>query len=142
MKYLVYLFSGFFLFACTSANVNKSNKSEVSITSLEWRLASVGSENGLLTTENVKTQSTLKVETDGKVYGQGGCNRFSGEAKITGSKIKFDKIVSTKMACLNMSIETAFLKALNEADSYVIEAGNLKLKKGNEVLATLSTFKS
>jgi heat shock protein HslJ len=142
MKYLICLFSGFFLFACTSANVNKSDKSEVNITSLEWRLVSVTSDSGLLTTENAKIHSTLKVESDGKIHGQGGCNRFSGEAKIEGSKIKFDRVVSTKMACLNMSIETAFLKALNETVSYVIEAGDLKLKKGNEVLATFTPFRS
>jgi heat shock protein HslJ len=141
MKYLVYLFSGFFLFACASANVNKSDTLGVNITSLEWRLVSVASENGLLTTENAKNHSTLKVEPNGKIHGQGGCNRFTGEAKIEGSKITFDKVVSTQMACLNMSIETAFLKALNDTGSYVIEAGDLKLKKGDEVLATFSPFK-
>jgi len=141
MKYLLCFFSGFFLFACTTANVNKSNKSEVNITSLEWRLVSIASGNGLLTTENAKANSTLKVESDGKIHGQGGCNRFSGEAKIDGAKIKFEKVVSTKMACLDATIETAFFKALNDADSFVVESGDLKLKKGNDVIATFSSFR-
>lgn len=141
MKYLICFFSGFFLFACTTANVNKSNKSEVNITSLEWRLVSVMSGSALLGAGNADVNSTLKVESDGRVHGNGGCNRFSGEAKIDGAKIKFEKVVATRMACLDSTIETALFKALNEVDSFVIESGDLMLKKGDDVIATFSSFR-
>jgi heat shock protein HslJ len=144
MKYLIYFFLGFTVFAtsCITTNISSKNvdaKSDnhsetIEITSKEWRLVSVDS----LTTENVKRQTTLKIETDGKVHGQGGCNNFSGVAIINGANIKFDKLVTTLSACLDMKIETTFLKALEETDSYIIESKLLKLKKGNTVIATLT----
>jgi heat shock protein HslJ len=120
--------------ACTAT---KSGDKSV-VTASEWKLVSVVSANGLLTTENVQKQSTLKIETGGKIHGQGGCNTFSGVSTINGTSIKFDKIAVTQMACFDMKIETAFLDALKNADSFVIESGNLKLKKGDEVIATFS----
>jgi heat shock protein HslJ len=114
------------------------SKSE--ITSSEWKLVSVVSGDDLLTTENVKKQSTLKIESGGAVHGQGGCNTFSGEAVIDGATIKFGKLAVTQMACLDMKIETAFLDALKGSNSFVIESGNLKLKKDGKVIATFAKF--
>jgi heat shock protein HslJ len=44
------------------------------------------------------------------------------------------------MACLDMKIETAFLDALKNSDSFVVESGNLKLKKDGKVIATFAKF--
>jgi heat shock protein HslJ len=131
--------------ACTATKVGDKNadakSNDKSVTASEWRLVSVVSANGLLTTENVQKQSTFKIETDGKVHGHGGCNTFSGVSAINGTSIKFDKLAVTQMACFDMKIETAFLDALRDADSFIIESGNLKLKKGDKVIATFSTFR-
>jgi heat shock protein HslJ len=136
MKYLICVFCGFAMFvACTAT---KTGDKTANINAKEWRLVSVVSENGLLTTGNVKKQTTLKIENDGKAAGQGGCNAFSGIAIINGTNIKFDKLVTTQMACFDMKIETAFFEALNNTDSYVLESENLKLKKGNTVIATFT----
>ncbi|MDR1897931.1 MAG: META domain-containing protein [Prevotellaceae bacterium] len=141
MKCLIYSFLGFLIFqACSTANP-AANKSETDITSLEWRLVSINSENGLLTTDKAKNPSTLKLSGDGTVHGQGGCNNFNGVAKISKNNIKFGNIAITNKACLDMTIESAYMKILSEVDSYSIESGDLKLKKGNTVLATFSTFR-
>ncbi|MDR2383715.1 MAG: META domain-containing protein [Prevotellaceae bacterium] len=134
MRYLIWIFCGFAMFVACGGG-----KSEV--TSSEWRLVSVVAGDDLLTTENLKKQSTLKIETDGAVHGQGGCNSFSGLAVISGATIKFDKLVVTQMACLDMKIETAFLDALKDSDSFAVESGNLKLKKDGKVIATFSAIK-
>ncbi|MDR0726313.1 MAG: META domain-containing protein [Prevotellaceae bacterium] len=133
MRYLICIFCGFALFVACGGG-----KSE--ITSSEWKLVSVVSGNDLLTTENVKKQSTLKIEANGSVHGQGGCNTFLGVAVISGTTIQFDKIVVTQMACFDMKIETAFLDALKDSNSFVVESGNLKLKKDGKVIATFSAI--
>lgn len=128
--------------ACTTAKVGEknagSNLNVSTITSIDWKLVSVISGNDLLSAENAKKQTTLKIEAESKVHGQGGCNTFSGEATIKGTTIKFDKLVVTQMACFDMKIETAFLDALRNTDSFVVESGNLKLKKDGKVIATFS----
>jgi heat shock protein HslJ len=134
--------------ACTSAKVGNTDaggsdaKPEpVGITSLEWRLVSVVSETGTLNAEKAAKHTTMKIEADGKVYGNGGCNTYSGTATVSGTGIKFDKILVTQMACFDMKIETAFFAALENADSFTVESGDLKLKKGDMLLATFSTFR-
>jgi heat shock protein HslJ len=149
-KYLMSVVCIFAMFAActttkvgdTSADAKSKTKPETSgITTLEWRLVSVVAGNGLLTTENVQKQSTLKIEADGRVHGHAGCNSFSGESTINGTTIEFDELMVTQMACLDMKIETAFLDALKNSDSFVIESGELKLKRNGEVIATFSTFR-
>jgi heat shock protein HslJ len=130
--------------ACTSAkNAGQydSRSGATEISSLEWRLVSVVSETGLLTTEKAVKHTTMKIEADGKVHGNGGCNTYSGISTVKGTGIKFDKIAVTQMACFDMKIETAFFAALEKTDSFVLESGDLKLKKGDSVLATFSTFR-
>jgi heat shock protein HslJ len=132
MKYLIIVFLGCTMFVgCQSTN----------IVSKEWKLVSVVSADSLLTVGNANKPSTLKIEADNKVSGQGGCNSFAGEVIIDGTKIKFDKVVATQMACLDMTVESAFFAALNNADSYIVESGNLKLKKGDLVIATFTESK-
>jgi heat shock protein HslJ len=125
--------------ACTVSKVKSVSQS--GITDIEWTLVATVSGNDLLTTENVKKQTTLKIETGGKVYGNGGCNDYSGVSTVSGQNIKFDKLVVTQKACFDVKIETAFFDALRDADSFAVESGNLKLKKGDKVVATFSTLK-
>jgi putative lipoprotein len=129
------------LMACTSIKNAGGNSEIVRITSVEWRLVSVISETGILNAENAGKHTVMKIEADGKVHGDGGCNLFAGISIIKGANIKFDKILATQKACFDMKIETAFFAVLGDVDSFVIESGDLKLKKGDNVLATFSTLR-
>jgi heat shock protein HslJ len=129
------------LVACTSTKNVGNNSEPAGIASVEWRLVSVVSETGILTVENAVKHAVMKIEADGKVHGDGGCNLFSGISVIKGTNIKFDKILVTQKACFDMKIETAFFAVLGDADSFAVESGDLKLKKGDAVLATFSTFR-
>lgn len=62
---------------------------------------------------------TIEFLPDGKVAGSGGCNRYSGSTKVTGSQISFMPMASTMMACPPslMDQETRFYSALAKADS-------------------------
>lgn len=49
-----------------------------------------------------------------KMYGFGGCNRLNGTVKLEKDSLKIRKIASTKMACPNMEMESAFLPAISD----------------------------
>ena len=54
--------------------------------------------------------------TDGRVMGHGGCNNFMGSFTMEWKTIRFGDLASTMMACPDMSVETAFLKAISGRD--------------------------
>jgi copper homeostasis protein (lipoprotein) len=65
-----------------------------------------------------------------RVTGHGGCNSFSGTCVLPGeNKIRFSKLLSTRMACANLDIENAYFKALESAEYYSLEGDTLSLKK-------------
>ena len=66
---------------------------------------------------------------NGNITGPSGCNQLNASYEQTGASIKFSKATSTKMWCAFpegvMQQESLFLKLLQEAKSYSIEAGRL-----------------
>ena len=72
---------------------------------------------------------------DKKMAGNAGCNRISGgyllEKKNT---IKFQEVISTKMACQDMPFETTFLSLLNEVNKFEQQGSILTLKDDRKVL--------
>lgn len=53
-----------------------------------------------------------------RIAGSGGCNRFVGNYRLVGNRLKLGPIVSTKMACTEgkiMAEETKFFQALETA---------------------------
>ena len=61
--------------------------------------------------------------------GSGGCNRFSGSARIEGDTISFGDLASTMMACAEaaMNQEQKFHAALGAARTFSIDAAQQKL---------------
>lgn len=74
-------------------------------------------------------QTTLEIAADGAVTGSGGCNRFSGSARIAGDTIGFGDLASTMMACTEaaMNQEQKFHAALGAARTFSIDAARRKL---------------
>ena len=87
-------------------------------------------------TDGVK--QTITFDSEGKVYGDSGCNRFTGGYTISGDRIKIGPLASTMMYCEGkMDAEAAFLKKLQASTSFHAtdmaltlkgKAGTLKLK--------------
>jgi heat shock protein HslJ len=74
-----------------------------------------------------------------RVIGHGGCNSFNGNCILSdGNKIRFSKLLSTKMACSNLDIENEFFKVLESADNYSLTGDTLSLNKSE--LAALAKF--
>ena len=72
-------------------------------------------------------QSTLRFETDERVAGMAGCNRYFGSVTLDGSAISFGPLGATRMACPTaiMDQEDRFLKALANAKRFETKDGLL-----------------
>ncbi|MDR2465890.1 MAG: META domain-containing protein [Prevotellaceae bacterium] len=111
------------------------------LTSWEWKLNSLLIENMMTNIHDVKKNSTVKIDSDLQFFGSGGCNRFFGQAKIrSNNRIRMEVLGISQMICNDMNIETAYLDVLARVDSYAIDAGSLKLKQGNTVLAVFEVL--
>lgn len=62
-----------------------------------------------------------------RVTGSGGCNRITGRYESGDGGLRFGPLISTKMACVSMETETAFLRALGETRSYRVRGRTLDL---------------
>ncbi len=100
-----------------------------------WGLTGIGG-NALTVEDLKKGMPTLDLQiTTKKVYGFGGCNRFTGNILITDKTIAFDKMATTMRACPDLKVENRFLKILSNATfEYRIEGLKLYLGKGKEQL--------
>jgi heat shock protein HslJ len=71
------------------------------------------------------------------VEGFGGCNKFNGKYATDGADIKIGPLMSTKMACNDLSIENQFTSILERISSYNADAKYLYLKNEDGILAKL-----
>jgi putative lipoprotein len=71
----------------------------------------------------------IDIGSDGKITGSGGCNRIAGKAAISGERISFGPMISTKMACAPavMDQESKFLAALGDARRFEVDGQRGKL---------------
>jgi len=69
------------------------------------------------------------------VAGRTNCNRFFGKYELKGQKLSFGNLGMTRMACPDMQYEDAFVKMLDEVDSYAIEGSELKFYDDKKLLA-------
>ncbi|HEU0137606.1 MAG TPA: META domain-containing protein [Flavobacterium sp.] len=110
-----------------------SQQTKFDITSVTWILA----EDKPVGLKPARTKAKfLQFKNDGSFGASAGCNSIGGKYKISGSKISFSNVLSTRMACDNMTSEQLVLKAFEEADNFVANKKLLQLRKGNQILAT------
>lgn len=63
--------------------------------------------------------------TEGRASGRSGCNQYSGAVEYGARSIRFQAMISTKMACAGegvMQTEADYLQALQAAESWEIDA--------------------
>ena len=76
-----------------------------------------------------------------KFTGHTGCNRMFGSVDVQGRRIDFLNVGSTKMACLDprtRRTETAFVKALENADRFRVRGNVLELLDRSRVVMTFT----
>ena len=89
-----------------------------------WRLEDLG---GIGAIDDGEV--TLEFPEEGKAAGHGTCNRYFATVTVTADAIRFSGIGSTRMACPEAlaNQETNYLKALESAESFVIEGTSLAI---------------
>jgi heat shock protein HslJ len=84
--------------------------------------------------ENARRPHLTLRSDSGSVAGSGGCNRLFGTYALTGNGLRFSGLGSTKMACPDMEIETAFTQALERVDTWRIAGAELQLHDAQGVV--------
>jgi heat shock protein HslJ len=103
----------------------------------KWRLTQVG--NVAVTT--TKTFIQLDAQTK-RFSGDGGCNRMSGVAEVTGRTVKFSRIISTKRACADaklQQVENELIGGLERANSFFIRGNVMRLYAAGLAVLTFKT---
>lgn len=103
---------------------------------IEWTATEISS-----LPADAAVRSTLRIEPDGRAFGSGGCNRFTGGARVDGATLVLGPLASTRMACAPPAgpQEDRYLQALNAVRRYEIVEGRLRLLDANgAVLAVFS----
>lgn len=116
--------------------------SPVTLTPLElvgtsWRAEDIG---GRGVAEMV--ESTLTFETDSRIAGSTGCNRYFASIHISGASLRIDQTGSTRMACkpAAMEQETRFLAALQGAREFRFDPVTERLRLLGEIGSELVRF--
>ncbi len=84
-----------------------------------------------------RSHATLEFVADGRVSGDGSCNRYNAPFTLTGEAISFGEAAVTRKACppALMTQEDRFLKALSAVTRFDLdEAGALRLIGGDRTL--------
>jgi heat shock protein HslJ len=90
-----------------------------------WRLEDLAGTSAVSGVE-----ATLEFLGGDRVSGNASCNRFTGTVKVSGSSITIGPLAATRMACMSDAAndqEAAYLRALNEAERFVLEGTTLQL---------------
>jgi heat shock protein HslJ len=120
--------------------VNKKSVSNSLELSNQWIIASINEPDNI--DKPVSKSSFITInEMNNSFSGNGGCNKISGVLTVSGGKIKFGKIISTRMMCDNIEQENKFIKALETTTHYKIIGAELFLYNGTIKLMTLESYR-
>lgn len=124
MKYITYSILLILITGCQTP--------QTSLATTEWKLVKMYGEDFSTLSSPVTLQFS---ETDHKVSGFGGCNRFFGNYEQTDSVLKLTGLGSTKMYCQEtMAVEDKYFKALQEVQSHSLKQNTLYLLADNKVI--------
>ncbi|MEA2115412.1 MAG: META domain-containing protein [Thermodesulfobacteriota bacterium] len=119
--------------ACTG---EKSSK--LRLVDNSWRLIELDGKPIELS-EDQKNPFVHLQTKDNRMQGFAGCNRFSGTYLVKGSIFLFNKMIRSRMACVDgIEMEENFFRALSATDGYHINGDILELRdRSGKVLARL-----
>jgi len=104
----------------------KERASDGQLANTRWRPTRIGDRDVVVSARDREPWIVLEPRSK-HVTGSGGCNRISGSYEADDGRLRFDRLVSTMMACPSMDIESAFLRALNAARRYRVQGRTLEL---------------
>ena len=99
--------------------------------SFRWRLQSLAGVKSALGAGG-KAPYILFLPSAQQVSGWDGCNRFSGRYSVgQDHQLHFESMISTRMACVGVTVDQPFSKALNTAAAFRIDQEKLSLLNSN-----------
>jgi len=118
------------------ANNYTLTKETNTLTEKYWKLIEI---NGKPVKQSEKEPHIILKAADNRIIGNSGCNSFTGGFEVLpGNRISFSKIASTRMACMDMSIEDQLFNILGTVDNFSLSEGILSLNRAK--MAPLARF--
>lgn len=94
----------------------------------DWRTSTMG------------VKQTVTFDDEGKVYGDSGCNRFTGGYKVKGDRITIGPLASTMMFCEGkMDAEAVFLNKLQNVVAFQATDAKLRLFTPKDLMVFKAT---
>ena len=103
------------------ASKYKLQKAMPALTDHFWKLHSVYGNIIAWDQDNGKHPHLIFKSEENKIVGYNGCNSINGNFEVNDYKITLSQLASTRMACPESDLETQFMQALEETDSYFIK---------------------
>lgn len=108
------------------------------VTNTYWRLTELGGQAALPGPPSSREPHLRLTGDDSRASGATGCNSFNGRYTLDGERIRLGPLASTRMACLDPSMnrqEQAFLQALGAANRATVSGETLTLYEGDRIVA-------
>lgn len=110
------------------------------LTGITWHLTSYNNGRKAITSVLAGSEVTLKLDDEGQLSGNGGCNVYRGGYESTGTSFALiGSVAATRMACPGpegaTEQENAYFAALESAAGYEIRGGELTLKTAEGKIA-------
>lgn len=122
----------------TGSLASKYILNKAGLTNRYWKLIEL---YGRPVEANTNTNEPHLILTDKNgATGNAGCNGFNGTYSIKGNEIRFSKMISTMMACIQMDSESQFLHILEDVDNYSLQGNQLLLRKAQ--MSPLARFEA
>jgi putative lipoprotein len=102
-----------------------------------WRLVELHGRPVQALRDRPEPYLRLLKDRDGRrAEGFAGCNQFSAGYEVTGDRLRFTRLVTTRRACRDrMDEERDFLRVLESAPHYEVSGESLTLSLGGAALA-------
>ncbi|MDQ3015224.1 MAG: META domain-containing protein [Bacteroidota bacterium] len=114
--------------ATDTVNTSVDNSPASPVTGKRWILNELNGK-AVNTYPEQNKQAYIMMDPGGQAQGNGGCNGIGGSYTTSGNDgISFSQLISTKMACPDMTLESDFQNALQSSTSFVVDGMHLTLK--------------
>jgi heat shock protein HslJ len=104
-----------------------------------WQVTGVNNGKQAVVSVIIGTELTLQFGADGKLQGNGGCNRFNGSFSEDGKALRIDRLAGTRMACPEpegrMAQEAQLLAALESVARARRDGDKLELRTATGAMA-------
>ena len=92
-----------------------------------WKLVRLG-ETPAEAAGKQREPHLILASAEPRVSGSGGCNRVAGSFELDGDKLRFGRMLSTRMACVaGMEQEQRFLQSIEKVERYRIKGSDLEM---------------